>query len=126
MQPIREVVNRALGELSGEFEAMCSDTGQPSIAPDQLLRALLVRVRYSIRSEWLFVEQLDYNLLFRWFVDLSMDDAVWERSKFTKNRERLIGLDIAREFFERVMAQARDARLLSDEHFRVDGTLLEA
>ena len=88
--------------------------------------ALLVQVLYSIRSERLLVEQLDYNLLFRWFVGLSMDDAVWGHSTFTKNRERLIGSDIAREFFAKILVQARDARLLSDEHFSVDGTLLEA
>lgn len=126
LRPIREMVNRALEELSRELEAMYSHTGRPSIAPEQLLRALLVQVLYSIRSERLLVEQLDYNLLFRWFVGLSMDDAVWDHSTFTKNRERLIGSDIAREFFAKILVQARDARLLSDEHFSVDGTLLEA
>ena len=126
LRPIREMVNRALEELSGEFEAMYSHTGRPSIAPEQLLRALLLQVLYSIRSERLLVEQLDYNLLFRWFVGLSMDEAMWDHSTFTKNRERLIGSDIAREFFAKVLVQARDARLLSDEHFSVDGTLLEA
>lgn len=126
LRPIREMVNRALEELSRELEAMYSHTGRPSIAPEQLLRALLVQVLYSIRSERLLVEQLDYNLLFRWFVGLSMDDAVWDHSTFTKNRERLIGSDIAREFFAKILVQAREARLLSDEHFSVDGTLLEA
>ena len=116
----------ALEELSGEFEAMYSHTGRPSIAPEQLLRALLVQVLYSIRSERLLVEELDYDLLFRWFVGLSMDDPMWDHSTFTKNRERLIGSDIAREFFGKILVQARDARLLSDEHFSVDGTLLEA
>ena len=126
LRPIREMVNRALEELSRELEAMYSHTGRPSIAPEQLLRALLVQVLYSIRSERLLVEQLDYNLLFRWFVGLSMDDPVWDHSTFTKNRERLIGSDIAREFFAKILVQAREARLLSDEHFSVDGTLLEA
>ena len=101
LRPIREMVNRALEELSGEFEAMYSHTGRPSIAPEQLLRALLLQVLYSIRSERLLVEQLDYNLLFRWFVGLSMDEAMWDHSTFTKNRERLIGSDIARSSLRR-------------------------
>lgn len=126
LRPIREMVNRALEGLSRELEAMYSYTGRPSVAPEQVLRALLVQVLYSIRSEGLLVEQLDYNLLFRWFVGLSMDDAVWDHSTFTKNRERLIGSEIAREFFAKILVQAREVRLLSDEHFSVDGTLLEA
>ena len=120
------MVNTALEGLTQEFEAMYSHTGRPSIAPEQLLRALLLQVLYSIRSERLLVEQLDYNLLFRWFVGLSMDERVWDHSTFTKNRERLIGSDIARAFFGQVLGQAREGRLLSDEHFSVDGTLLEA
>lgn len=126
LRAIRKMVNRALEGLTREFEVMYSHTGRPSIAPEQLLRALLLQVLYSIRSERLLVEQLDYNLLFRWFVGLSMDDPVWDHSTFTKNRERLIGSDIARAFFGQVLGQAREGRLLSDEHFSVDGTLLEA
>ena len=126
LRAIRKMVNRALEGLTREFEVMYSHTGRPSIAPEQLLRALLLQVLYSIRSERLLVEQLDYNLLFRWFVGLSMDDRVWDHSTFTKNRERLIGSDIARAFFGQVLGQAREGRLLSDEHFSVDGTLLEA
>ena len=125
LRAIRKMVNRALEGLTREFDAMYSPTGRPSIAPEQLLRALLLQVLYSIRSERLLVEQLDYNLLLRLFVGLSMDDPVWEHSTFTKNRERLIGSDIARAFFGQVLGQAREGRLLSDEHFSVDGTLLE-
>ena len=126
LRPIRKMVNAALEGLTGEFKAMYSHTGRPSIAPEQLLRALPLQMLYSIRSERLLVEQLDYNLLFRWFVGLSMDDAVWDHSTFTKNRERLIGSEIARAFLAQVIFQAREARLLSHEHFSVDGTLLEA
>jgi transposase len=100
--------------------------GRPSIPPEKLLRALLLQVLYSTRSERLLMEQLDYNLLFRWFVGLNMDDAVWDPTVFTKNRERLLAGDIAEAFFARVLAQARQRGLLSDEHFTVDGTLIEA
>ena len=101
-------------------------TGRPSIPPEHLLRALLLQVLYSVRSERMLMEQLEYNLLFRWFVGLGMDDAVWAPTTFTKNRDRLLEGDIARAFFEDVVAQARGRRLLSAEHFTVDGTLLEA
>ena len=100
--------------------------GRPSIPPEQLLRALLLQVLYTIRSERQLMEQLDYNLLFRWFVGLGMDDAVWSPTTFTKNRDRLLDGDIAAAFFEAVVIHADRARLLSDEHFTVDGTLLEA
>jgi transposase len=100
--------------------------GRPSIAPEKLLRALLLQVLYTIRSERLLMEQLDYNLLFRWFVGLEMDDPVWNATVFTKNRERLLAGEIAQGFFERVVGQARERGLLSDEHFTVDGTLIEA
>jgi transposase len=100
--------------------------GRRSIAPEKLLRALLLQVLYSIRSERLLVEQLDYNLLFRWFVGLNIDDAVWDVTVFTKNRERLIAGEVAAHFFQAVLAPARAANLLSDEHFTVDGTLIEA
>jgi transposase len=113
-------------EMSPQFEILYSKTGRPSIAPEKLLRTLLLQVLYTIRSERLLIEQLDYNLLFRWFVGLSMDDKVWDATVFTKNRERLLEGDIARAFFERVLCHARAQHLLSDEHFTVDGTLIEA
>jgi transposase len=116
----------ALRRLSARFEAIYATTGRPSIPPEQLLRALLLQVLYSVRSERMLIEQLQYNLLFRWFVGLGMDDAVWVPTTFSKNRDRLLEGDIARAFFEDVVAQARGRRLLSAEHFTVDGTLLEA
>jgi len=120
------MVDTALRELSPEFARLYPKTGRPSIAPEKLLRALLLQLLYSIRSERQLIEQLDYNLLFRWFVGLSMDDPVWDPTVFTKNRERLLRGDIARGFFERVLAQAEARQLLSTEHFTVDGTLIEA
>jgi transposase len=112
--------------LSARFERLYASVGRPSVPPEQLLRALLLQVLYTIRSERLLMEQMHYNLLFRWFVGLDMDDAVWTPTTFTKNRERLLDGDIARAFFEDIVTQAREQRLLSDEHFTVDGTLLEA
>ncbi len=126
LRAVREMVDTALAGLSKRFEAMYSDTGRPSIAPEKLLRALLLQIFYSVRSERLLMEQLDYNLLFRWFVGLSMDEAVWDHSTFSKNRDRLLESDIARGFFEQVLAQADAKGLTSDEHFSVDGTLIEA
>ena len=126
LRPIRRMVDRALSELSPLFETIYSHTGRRSIPPEKLLRALILQILYSIRSERMLVEQLDYNLLFRWFVGLSMDDAIWNHSVFSKNRDRLLGSEVAVEFFERVLAQAREAKLLSEEHFTVDGTLIEA
>lgn len=126
LRPIREMVDTVLRELSPEFARLYPKIGRPSIPPEKLLRALLVQVLYSIRSERQLMEQLDYNLLYRWFVGLSMDDAVWDVTVFTKNRERLLQGDIARAFFERVVAQAQARHLLSAEHFTVDGTLIEA
>jgi transposase len=126
LRPIRQMTNTALQELSPLFEKMYSYTGRPSIPPEQLLRALLLQVLYSIRSERLLIEQLDYNLLFRWFVGLSLDDPVWDPSTFSKNRERLLASDIAAAFFQSVRSQAEAAKLLTDEHFTVDGTLIEA
>jgi transposase len=126
LRPIREIVDAALKELSPRFEEMYSRTGRPSIPPEKLLRALLLQVFYTIRSERLLMEQLDYNLLFRWFVGLEMDDPVWVPTVFTKNRERLIDHDIAQAFFEQILGQAKERKLLSDEHFTVDGTLVEA
>ena len=126
LRPLRAMVDGAMAELSAEFAKLYSPVGRPSIAPEKLLRALLLQVLYSVRSERLLMEQLDYNLLFRWFVGLNMDDPVWDVTVFTKNRQRLLAGDIARAFFDRVLAQARQQGVLSDEHFTVDGTLIEA
>ena len=126
LRPIRRMADVALHELSPLFERLYSKTGRPSIAPEKLLRALLLQLLYTIRSERLLMEQLDYNILFRWFVGLGMDDPVWAPTVFTKNRDRLLEGDVARAFFEQVLAQAGDRKLLSDEHFTVDGTLIEA
>lgn len=126
LRATRQMTNRALEALDGKFRRLYSRTGRPSIPPEQLLRALLLQVLYSIRSERMLVEQLEYNLLFRWFVGLEMDDRVWDVTVFTKNRDRLLEGEIAEGFFEAVLAQAREAGLLSDEHFTVDGTLIEA
>ncbi len=126
LRPLRRMVDQVLAELSPRFAALYARTGRPSIAPEKLLRALLLQVLYTVRSERLLMEQLDYNLLFRWFVGLTLDDPVWDPTVFTKNRERLLAGDIAHAFFERVLAHARQRQLLSDEHFTVDGTLIEA
>ncbi|HWT83935.1 MAG TPA: IS5 family transposase [Candidatus Methylomirabilis sp.] len=126
LRPIRVMVDRALKELSPRFALLYSHTGRPSIPPEQLLRALLLQAFYSVRSERQLMEQLDYNLLFRWFVGLSMDDPIWDPTVFTKNRDRLFQGDIAQAFFTAVLTQARQANLVSAEHFTVDGTLLEA
>jgi transposase len=126
LRPIREMANEVLSRLSGRFEELYSRVGRPSIPPERLLRALLLQLLYSIRSERLLMEQLDYNLLFRWFVGLSMDDPIWAPTVFSKNRDRLLDGDIAREFFHEIVEMARRKDLLSDEHFSVDGTLIEA
>jgi transposase len=120
------MMDTALKGMSPQFAEMYSRYGRPSIAPEKLLRTLLLQVLYSVRSERQLMEQLGYNLLFRWFVGLSMDDAVWDVTVFTKNRERLLEGEIAEGFFEQVMAQARAKELLSDEHFTVEGTLIQA
>ena len=119
LRPVREMVDIALSELSGQFESMYSDTGRRSIPPEKLLRALLLQILYSIRSERMLCEQLDYNLLFRWFIGLSMDDPVWDHSTFSKNRDRLLESDIARGLFDAILAQAEARDLTSDEHFTV-------
>jgi transposase len=126
LRSIRAMVDAVLKELSSPFDRLYSDTGRPSIAPEKLLRALLLQVLYTVRSERLLMEQLNYNLLFRWFVGLNMDDPIWDPSTFSKNRERLLEGDVAHAFFDQVLAQAREQDLLSDEHFTVDGTLMEA
>src|SRR5437870_4824552 len=125
LRVIREIVDEALGRMSSDFEALYSRVGRPSIAPERLLRALLLQLFYGIRSERLLMEQLDYNLLFRWFVGLNMDDVVWDASTFSKNRDRLLTGEIAEEFFAAVLDLARGKELLSDEHFTVDGTMVE-
>jgi len=126
LRAVRELTNEALRRISRRLSARYSHTGRPSIPPEQLLRALLLQCLYTVRSERLLMEQLDYNLLFRWFVGLEMDDPVWDATVFSKNRERLLEGDVAEAFFQAVVAQAREAGLLSDEHFTVDGTLIEA
>ena len=124
LRAIRTLVDDILRDMSREFDGLYARVGRPSIPPERLLRAQLLQVFYTIRSETLLMEQLDYNLLFRWFVGLTMDDAVWDVTVFTKNRDRLLNQDIARSFFRRVVERARG--LMSDEHFTVDGTLIEA
>jgi transposase len=126
LRSVRRMTDEILKGLSAKFEELYSTTGRPSIAPEKLLRALLLQVLYTVRSERLLMEQLQYNLLFRWFVGLNMDEPVWVATVFTKNRDRLLEGEIASLFFAGVLAQARSADLLSDEHFSVDGTLIEA
>jgi len=126
LRPLRAMADAALRDLQPQFNKLYAKTGRPSIAPEKLLRALLLQVLYSVRSERMLMEQLDYNLLFRWFVGLNMDDGIWDATVFTKNRQRLLDGDIADAFFAAVLKQARQRDLLSDEHFTVDGTLLEA
>ena len=126
LRPIRRMVDEALKALDGDFAALYSMYGRESIPPEKLLRAQLLMVFYTIRSERQLMEQIDYNLLFRWFVGFSMDDEVWDHSTFTKNRDRLLGGDVARQFFAQVLGQAERADLLSKEHFSVDGTMIEA
>src|ERR1700688_605079 len=126
LRRVREITDRLLVDLSDLFDQMYSTMGRPSIAPEKLLRALLLQVFYTVRSERMLIEQLDYNLLFRWFVGLNMDDAVWDVTVFTKNRDRLLKAEIARRFFDLVVDEARGLNLMSDEHFTVDGTLMEA
>ncbi|MGC2488516.1 MAG: IS5 family transposase, partial [Candidatus Sulfotelmatobacter sp.] len=115
-----------LKQMSPQFNKMYSKVGRPSIPPEQLLRAQLLQMLYSVRSERLLMEEMDYNILFRWFVGLNLDDAVWDATVFTKNRDRLLEAEVAKEFLARVVGQAREKGWTSDEHFSVDGTLLEA
>ena len=126
LRAIRRITDRALERLSPRFGTLYINFGPPSIPPEKLLRALLLQALYTVRSERQLMEQIDYNLLFRWFVGLGMDDAVWAPTTFTKNRDRLLAGDIATAFFDAVLIHADSARLLSDEHFTVDGTLLQA
>ena len=126
LRPIRIMIDNALVNLSDIFDDMYSAIGRASIPPEKLLRALLLQMLYSVRSERMLMEQLTYNLLFRWFVGLDMDEAVWVPTVFSKNRERLLASDVARALFDQVLGMAKECELLSDEHFSVDGTLIEA
>jgi len=126
LRRVRAMADEAMGCLKTRFEQMYSKMGRPSVPPEQLLRALLLQMLYSVRSERMLVEQMEYNLLFRWFVGLRMNDRVWDPTSFSKNRERLLSGEVAQVFFSAVVASARQLRLLSEEHFTVDGTLVEA
>lgn len=126
LRDIRKIVDKALKELSPTFEAMYAQAGRPSIPPEQLIRAMLIQVLFSIRSERMLMEELDFNLLYRWFVGLSMDDQVWNHSVFSTNRDRLLLHDVADRFFEAIREQAAAKKLLSPYHFTIDGTLIEA
>jgi len=126
LRMIRSMADEALKNMSGRFDGMYARTGRPSIPPEKLLRAQLIQMLYSVRSERLLMEEIDYSMLFRWFVGMNLDEPVWDATVFTKNRNRLLEGDVAREFLCEVIAQARGKGLTSDEHFTVDGTLLEA
>src|ERR1700722_15554933 len=126
LRAIREIANGALLELSGDFAAMYAPLGRPSIPPEKLLRASLLQAFYTIRSERQLMERMEFDLLFRWFVGLGIDDAVWDHSVFSKNRDRLLTPEIAQEFLAALLADPKVRRLMSHEHFSVDGTLLKA
>jgi transposase len=126
LRAIRTMADQALEKMSPRFEAMYSTTGRPSVPPEKLLRAQLIQMLYSVRSERLLMEEIDYSVLFRWFVGMNLDEPVWDVTVFTKNRDRLLDGDVAREFLCEVVEQAREKDLTSDEHFTVDGTLIEA
>ena len=126
LRKIRQIVNEALAALDGDFSQLYACDGRPSIAPEKLLRASLLQAFFSVRSERQLTEQLDYNLMFRWFVGLGIDDAVWDATVFTKNRDRLLDAEVAAKFMAAVLAHAQVKPLLSSEHFSVDGTLVEA
>ena len=126
LRGIRVQVDRVLERLSPLFDEMYSSTGRPSVPPEKLLRALLLQMLYSIRSERLLMEEIDYSILFRWFVGMNLDDTVWDPTTFTKNRERLLDADVAKAFLSEVVNEAKAGGWVSDEHFTMDGTLLEA
>jgi transposase len=126
LRRVKELADAALGQLSPLFDEMYSPIGRPSLPPERLLKASLLMALYTVRSERMFCEQLDYNLLFRWFLDMDVAEPSFDHSTFSRNRARLLEHDVAREFFTRVVAQARSLQWLSDEHFTVDGTLVEA
>src|SRR5271170_3575157 len=123
LRPIRQMVDEALTQMGGRFDEIYGTEGRPSIAPERLLRALLLQMLYSVRSERMLMEQLEYNLLFRWFVGLSANERVWDPTVFSKNRDRLLAANVAALFFALIVEQARGKKLLSSEHFTVDGTL---
>jgi transposase len=124
--PIRLMADKALASLSDEFGKMYSHTGRPSVPPEVLLKSLLLQILFSIRSNRLLVEQLGYNILYRWFLGVSLEERIWDHSTFSQNQERLIGTDLASKFLQKIIEQAREAQLLSKDHFSVDGTLIEA
>ena len=126
LRGIKALTDRALGDMDDELEAMYASHGRPSVPPERLLKSMLLMALYSIRSDRQFCEQLRYNLLYRWFLDMEMTDAVWDRTTFSHNRERLLEHDVARVLFGMVVEQAREQKLTSSEHFSVDGTLIEA
>jgi len=126
LRAIRTMADQALNNMSDRFDGMYANTGRPSIPPEKLLRAQLIQMLYSVRSERLLMEEIDYSLLFRWFVGMNLDEPVWDVTVFTKNRDRLLDGDVAREFLSEVVKQAQEKNLTSDEHFTVDGTLIEA
>src|SRR6478735_3987245 len=126
LRPIRTMVDEALKAMDKRFDEIYGEDGRKSIPPERLLRALLLQMLYSVRSERMLMEQLEYNLLFRWFVGLSANAPVWHPTVFTKNRDRLLGGAVVEQFFSLIVEQARARKLLSDEHFTVDGTLIEA
>src|SRR5499425_2554136 len=126
LRAIRAMADQALEQMSRRFDRMYAKTGRPSIPPEKLLRAQLIQMLYSVRSERLLLEEIDYSVLFRWYVGMNLDEPVWDVTVFTKNRNRLLEGDVAREFLSEVLNQAREENLTSDEHFTVDGTLLEA
>ena len=126
LRAMRKMVDEVLSALSPQFGRMYAREGRPSIAPEKLLRAQLLQLLYSVRSERLLMEEIDYSILFRWFVGLNLDEAVWDATTFTKNRDRLLEAEVAHQFLAQVVAQAQQKGLTSDEHFTVDGTLLEA
>src|SRR5215468_10912319 len=126
LRPIREIANAALAALSADFAALYSGMGRPSVAPEKLLRAMLLQAFYSVRSERQLMERIEFDLLFRWFVGIGIDDPVWDHSSFSTNRDRLLEGEIAAKFLDAVLSQPRVKRLLSSEHFSVDGTLIQA
>jgi transposase len=126
IRPFKQMVNEILRDMDADLDGLYADSGRPSIAPEYLLRASILQILYSIRSERQLMDQIDFNIMFRWFVGLGMDAPVWDHSTFTKNRDRLLESDIARLFFRKVVERARKKKFLSDDHFTVDGTLIEA
>ena len=126
LRAIRTMADQALENMSRRFDRMYAKTGRPSIPPEKLLRAQLIQMLYSVRSERLLMEEIDYSVLFRWFVGMNLDEPVWDVTVFTKNRDCLLDGDVARDFLCEVVNQAREKNLTSDEHFTVDGTLIEA